>query len=222
MTVLVGAALVVSGCAQTTRVDNATTSASLAGNRKAVAIMRVGAASPTCDHAQVLLAVRDGEGYRRIKPMTVLNLRSLTEAPVGEVELDPGEYHVVAYACVRGKGAKVVGDDAGNYQTFRTSYAHFQINAGEILNVGYLHFHAKRADSNALGRAIEANIKVTDWPLAELDRFKAKRGPIFAQMMTRLMTVSTLQAGATVPADCARYKALKVEGKVQSVPADCG
>lgn len=184
--------------------------------------MRVGAASVACDHAQVLLGYREGEAFRRAKPITVMNLRSVTEAPVGEIELDPGEYHVIAYACVRsGKGVKVIADDTGDGHVYRTSYAHFQVNPGEIVNVGYLHFHARRAGSNALGRGIEADIKVTDWPLAELDKFRARRGPIYAQMTTRLMIVETRAAGATPRADCERYTQLKSEGKVQAVPADC-
>ncbi len=208
------------GCAaQSTRVGDTTTATTLAGARKSVAIMRVGAASPECNHVQVLLGVRDGEGFRRHKPITVMNVRSVTEAPVGEIELDPDEYHVVAYACIKDKGAKVVGDSGATTQSYRTSYASFRLAPGEIVNVGYLHFHAKRVGTNALGRAIETDIKVTDWPLAELDRFKARRGAIYAQMTTRLMTVA--ETTAVAPADCPRFKALKAEGKIQNVPAEC-
>ena len=123
-----------------------------------------------------------------------MNVRSLTEPPVAEIELDPDEYHVVAYACVKEKGAKVVGDSAGNALVYRTSYARFRLAPGEIVNVGYLHFHAKRVGANTFGRAIETDIQVTDWPLAELDRFKARRGAIYAQMTTRLMSVGVTAA----------------------------
>ena len=217
---LAAGACALAGCAaQTTRVGDETTATSLASTRKSVAIMRVGAASPECNHVQVLLAVRDGEGFRRHKPITVMNVRSVTEAPVGEIELDPDEYHVVAYACIKDKGAKVIGDSGATIQSYRTSYASFRLAPGEIVNVGYLHFHARRVGANALGRPIETDIKVTDWPLAELDRFKARRGAIYAQMTTRLMTVGESVAAAP---DCPRLKALKAEGKIQNLPAACG
>jgi hypothetical protein len=214
-----GIGVALAGCAQTTRVGDTITPASLTSARKSVAIMRVGAASPECIHVQVLLGVRDGEGFRRHKPITVMNVRSLTEPPVAEIELDPDEYHVVAYACVKEKGAKVVGDSAGNALVYRTSYANFRLAPGEIVNVGYLHFHAKRVGANTFGRAIETDIQVTDWPLAELDRFKTRRGAIYAQMTTRLMSVGVTAAAAP---DCPRLKALKADGKIQNVPAECG
>ena len=62
------------------------------------------------------------------------------------------------------------------------------------------------------------DIEVTDWPLAELDRFKAKRPHIYAQMKTRLMTVTPQEPGPPRAQDCARLKALKAEGKVQQLP----
>ena len=61
--------------------------------------MRVGAASPYCVNVAVLLGVREGEGFRRHQGITVMNVRSLVEPAVAEIELDPGEYHIVAYRC---------------------------------------------------------------------------------------------------------------------------
>ena len=62
---------------------------------------------------------------------------------------------------------------------------------------------------------------MTDWPLAELDRFKAKRPHIFTQMTTRLMTVTDREPGEPGPHECARLKALQAEGKVQQLPPAC-
>jgi hypothetical protein len=65
------------------------------------------------------------------------------------------------------------------------------------------------------------DIEITDWPLAELDRFKAKRPHIYAQMTTRLMKVPQ-EPGEPGPQECARLKALLAEGKVQQLPAAAG
>ena len=52
------AGMLLAGCTQTSRVDDSLSTASLAQTRKAVAVMRVGAASPTCVNVAVLLGVR--------------------------------------------------------------------------------------------------------------------------------------------------------------------
>jgi hypothetical protein len=91
--------LLLAGCTQTSRVDDNLSTQALAQTKKAVAVMRVGAASPSCINVAVLLGVREGDGYRRHQGITVANVRSITEPAVAEVELDPGEYHVLAYRC---------------------------------------------------------------------------------------------------------------------------
>ena len=215
------AGMLLAGCTQTSRVDDSLSTASLAQTRKAVAVMRVGAASPTCVNVAVLLGVREGDGYRRHQGITVANVRSLTEPAVAEVELDPGEYHVVAYRCQNAGGSvKTVDDNAGG-QLYRTSYASFTLQPGEIVNVGYLHLVAWRHGRNAFGRPVETEIEITDWPLAELDRFKAKRPHIYAQMTTRLMKAMPPEPGEPGPQECARLKTLLAQGKVQQLPPAC-
>jgi hypothetical protein len=213
--------MLLAGCTQTSHVDGDLSTASLTQTKKAVAVMRVGAASPSCINVAVLLGVREGEGYRRHQGITVMNVRSLTELPVAEVELDPGEYHVLAYRCQTQRGIKTV-DDAADPGTYRTSFASFRLEPGEVVNVGYLHVEAWRRGRNTFGRPTRMEIDVTDWPLAELDRFKAKRPHLFAQMKTRLMTVAPQGPAPPTSQDCARLKALKAEGKVQELPPECG
>jgi hypothetical protein len=216
----IAAGLLLAGCTQTSRVDDNLSTASLTQTKKSVAVMRVGAASPSCINVAVLLGVREGDGYRRHQGITVANVRSITEPAVAEIELDPGEYHVLAYRCQNAGGSvKTVDDNAGG-QLYRTSFASFTLQAGEIVNVGYLHLVAWRHGRNAFGRPVEMDIEITDWPLAELDRFKAKRPNIYAQMTTRLMTVAQ-EAGEQGPQECARLKALLAEGKVQQLPPSC-
>jgi hypothetical protein len=88
--------------------------------------MRVGAASPSCLNVAVLLGVRDGEGFRRHQGITVMNVRSLVEPAVAEMELDPGEYHVVAYRC-QTQARHQDGGRAPTPGTYRTSFASFTL-----------------------------------------------------------------------------------------------
>lgn len=219
--VAAGALAFATGCAQTSRVDDGLTTAALAQSGTAVAIMRVGAASVNCVHVDVVLGVHEGPGYRARRRIQVVNVRSLTEPAVAEVELPPGEYHVLSYGCYVPRSVKVVGDAAPG-DLFGTSYASFVLNPGEIVNVGYLHIGVSRYGRNAFGRPVRVDIKVTDWPLEELDRFKARRPQIYAQMTTRLMTVTPRGSSPPGPEDCSRLAALKAEGKVQDLPPACG
>jgi hypothetical protein len=208
------------GCTQTSRVDDNLTTSSLTQTRKAVAVMRVGAASPACVNVAVLLGVREGQGFRRHQGITAMNVRSLTEPAVAEVELDPGEYHVLAYRCQTAKGTKTLQDSA-DPGTYHASYASFVLQPGEIVNVGYLHVNASRVGRSSFGRPVESYIDVTDWPLADIERFKAKRPQIYAQMKTRLMTVTPNEQGPPTAQDCAKLKALQAEGKVAQLPPEC-
>ena len=212
--------LFAAACTQTTRVSGDLTTESLGQTKKAVAVMRVGAASPNCINVAVLLGVRDGEVFRRHQAVTVANVRSATEPAVAEIELDPGEYHVLAYSCASARKVTVLADKA-DAQTYRSSYAFFTLQPGEVVNVGYLHVGASRVGRSAFGRPLRVDIDVTDWPLAELDRFKARRPAIYAQMTTRLMTVTPRGPVATGKDDCDRLRALQAEGKVQELPPEC-
>ncbi len=207
------------GCSQTTRVGEATPNG-LTKSQKAVAVMRLGAASQTCQNVGVWLGVREGIGFRPVKPVAVINHRSLADVPVAEVELHPGEYHVISYACGTGSNVKQVADTAPGGLT-RSSYASFTLAAGEIVNVGSFEFHASRVGTNAFGRPFRTTVKVTDWPLAELDRYKEKRPQIYAQMKTRLMTATSVGQEDPDDDECARFAQLKADGKVQNIPVAC-
>jgi hypothetical protein len=214
------------GCAGTSRVDGTLSPAALAADKKAVALLRIGAASPTCKHVAVLLGTRDGDGFRRHSVLQVMNVHSLVEPAVAETELPAGAYHVIGYSCHDGRKPGVVADKADpgfltTPGTYRTSYASFTVQTGEIVNVGFLHFHASKIGNNAFGRPVRTNVTVSDWPLAELDRFKQKRPEMFARMVTRLMTATDNVSDKTTPDDCGRLAALRAEGKVQALPAAC-
>ena len=79
--------------------------------------MRLGSSIPVCVHVAVMLGVREGDGFRRHQPVMLVNVRSLTESPAAEIELDPGEYHIVGYSCIGQKGPTAVMDSAGSEPT---------------------------------------------------------------------------------------------------------
>ncbi len=220
--VMVAVGVAVSGCVQTSRVDEGVTAAKLASAQKAVAVIRLGSASPACLNVQVLLGTRAGDGYRRGQVVTVALVRSLSESQVAEVELDPGEHHIIGYKCIAEGNATAVADTALG-GLFRTSYARFTLKAGEIVNVGYFHFGASREGRSVFGRPVRTDVEITEWPLAEIERFKQKRPTVYAQMVTRLMTLGEPEpTGAQAADTCATWAKLKAEQKVQDVPPECG
>ena len=214
------AGLALAACVSTSRVDETVTTSALATQKKAVAVMRIGTASPSCVHVGVLLGTREGPGFRRQQVLKVANVRSLSEALAAEVELAPGEYHVIGYSCVGERGPSVVTDKSDG-ELYRRSYASFTLAAGEVVNVGYLHFHASRHGLNAFGRPLRITVEVTDWPVAELERFKQRRPQVYALMTTRLMRITP--AGPLPPDadDCTRMRELQAAGKLQELPPAC-
>lgn len=221
--VALGAAGVgLAGCVQTSRVDEAVTPAKLATAKKGVALIRIGTSSPECINVAALLGVKAGTGYEGRARIQVANVRSITQSRVAEVELDPGEYHLIGYSCTKEKGPIVVTDKAGG-GLYGTSFAHFTIAAGEVVNAGYFHFGASHEGRSLFGRSIRADIKITEWPLDELDLFQKQRPTLYAQMKTRLMVMSDGPPSADELArTCQRWQALKGEGKAQDVPPECG
>jgi hypothetical protein len=218
-----GMALISAACVQTSRVDDAVTTQKLAGAKKAVAVMRLGSASPTCINVSVLLGTREGEGYRRGQVVTVALVRSLHDSQVAEVELDPGEHHVIGYKCMAEKGETAVADTSTTAGLFRTSFARFTLNAGEIVNVGYFHFGASHEGRSLFGRAVRTDIEVTEWPLSEIERFRQKRPAVYAQMITRLMTLTDgPKTAEQLAQSCETWAKLKAERKVQDIPPECG
>ena len=209
-------------CSQTTRVGDETNAGQLAQSGKAVAVMRLGMASPHCQHVGVWLGVREGPGFRPTKPVAVIHAASLLEVPVAEVELDPGEYHVVSYACSTGSKISQVASYDRTTGLTRTSHASFSIAAGEVVNVGSFEFHAARQGTNAFGRELKTTVTVTDWPLADLDKYKSKRPQIYAQMKTRLMTVTPRSGQNAGEDECGRIRKLVADGKLQNLPTVCG
>ncbi len=217
---LIATAVQLAACMQTSRVEDTVSPQKLAASKKAVAVMRLGTSAATCLHIRLLLGTREGDGYRREQVVTVTQIKSTTQSQVAEVELDPGEHHVIGFSCVAEQGQTFVNDATGEYGLSRTSYARFTLAAGEIVNVGYLHFNAQVTKS-VFGKGARPVVEITDWPLPEIERFKQLRPTVYAQMTTRLMVLGDPASPQDQHNDCETYRRLKAEGKVGNVPAAC-
>jgi len=217
---LIGILASVLGCASTSRVADNVTTGQLSQKNKSVALMKVGSVDPSCVTASVLLGRRDGAVFQPARQIDVAGLKAPVAPLVSEVELDPGEYHVIGYSCAAPNGKQVAVTSQVN-GVYRSSLAHFQIGAGEILNVGYLQMHAGRVRRNLLSRSVPMRLSVTDWPLDEIERFRKQRPQLFDQMKVRLMTVPNGPSEEERQENCEELARLVAAGKVQTLPASC-
>jgi hypothetical protein len=222
MAVAVAFAAILAACASgTSRVADDLNSTSLTQSKKAVALIKLGATDPMCTTLAALIGVRDGTGYRSVQFARIV--RKPGETAVAELELGAGEYHVVSYSCAKRGGVALLAEPLGN-GLFRKSYASFTLAPGEVLNVGYLQLVPMGAAqvSHDL-RVLQVRLAVTDWPLAELDRFKQQRPHLYAQMKTRLMKVHRVEPPTMqqVQAACTEMRRLQAEGKIQDLPLIC-
>jgi hypothetical protein len=218
--ILVFAALT-AACAGTSRVGDELTATSLTQGKKAVALIKLGAADPMCSVLQAGIGVRDGESYRIVETARIH--RNSKDSAVAELELRAGEYHVVSYTCNRPGGAIHLADSRGG-GVFKKSYASFSLAPGEIINVGYLQLVPMGSTPVAYARVVAVRLVVTDWPLGELEQFKQQRPHLYAQMRTRLMTVPKVETPnlqKMIQARCADMRRLQAEGKLQNLPPLC-
>jgi hypothetical protein len=218
--VLAVAALTAACGGGTSRVGDELTATSLNQSRKAVALLKLGAADPLCTILSAGIGVREGSDYRLVQTARIERYDGVA---VAELELGSGEYHVVSYHCVRRGGSVLLAEPAGG-SLYKKSYATFTLAPGEILNVGYLHLLPMSATPiSASYRVLHVRLAVTDWPVAELDRFKQQRPNLYGQMRTRLMTVHKVEPPTVeqIQAKCAEMRKLQADSKLQNLPALC-
>jgi hypothetical protein len=217
---VLGLAALTAACGGTSRVADELTASTLSQSRKAVALIKLGATDPLCTVLSAGVGVREGGDFRLVQTARIQRNDGVA---VAELELGSGEYHVVSYSCVRRGGSVLLAEPAGG-GLYRKSYATFALAPGEILNVGYLHLVPMATTPiSASYRVLHVRLAVTDWPVAELDRFKQQRPNLYRQMHTRLMTVHKIEPPtvAQVQARCAEMRRLQAEGKLQNLPVVC-
>ena len=193
--------------------------AALREKKEAIALIRFPPPEPKCTALGMQIGVRQGDLF---KPTQTLRLRNLAVTNVLEVLLEPGEYHVLSLTCVHGKAMQTLWEPQGN-GLLRRSYAAFSIAAGEVLNAGEIKVVRTDRRPAVVTSSAGAHVEVSDWPLAELERFKSQRPKLFAEMRTRLMTVTPSSAATaeTVPQQCAELRQMQASGKVQTLPVAC-
>lgn len=219
-----GLALVLAGCVAptlTSRVGDGISKLSLKQEVKGVALLSAGVSAGGCSQVYVVVGARNkapdkGEGiYSAVRGLMI----QPAKAPIAEIKLDPGEYHIVGFVCAnRGSSARLVEsvDSGGLWASYKRSYATFTVQAGEVVNIGYLEIRYLGASD----MTINADLAVRDWPLADLARFKQQRPELYAQMKTRLMRLNRITP-AEIAERCAEMRRLKSEGKLQNLPPGC-
>jgi len=196
-------------------IQDSLTTIALAQQRKAVAILKLGSSDHSCLEIEVKLGVQQGASFKIVKSAITGSGQGHYGAHIVEVALDPGEIHVVEVRCSRTKSILKLGEPGPNGTGMR-SLAWFRIEPGEILNVGYLEVLDSR-------NAKLARLSVGELPLAALDAYKQAKPGLFAQMKTRLMTVSG--PGPVNKAQrlemCRQMQQHLATGKIEKLPASC-
>jgi hypothetical protein len=214
------AAALAAACGGTSRVGDQLTATSLSQSRKAVALIKLGAADPLCTVLSAGIGIKEGSDFKLVQTARIERNDGVA---VAELEMGAGEYHVVSYSCIRRGGSVLLAEPAGG-GLYRKSYATFALSPGEILNVGYLHLVPMSATPiSATSQVLHVRLVVTDWPVTELDRFKQQRPNLYGQMKTRLMTVHKIEPPTVeqIKARCGEMKKLQAEGKLQNLPLLC-
>jgi len=221
---MVGLALLAAGCGATgtSRIsDELMSTSALAQDKKAVALIKLGAADPACTVLTAGIGVRDNEAFKLVHTARIVQKGG--EATIAELALEPGEYHVVSYLCTRPNGSHLALSEPMGGGRFRKSYANFTLQAGEVINIGFLRLVPLGTSQVAVSGVVVVGVVATDWPVSELENFKQQRPALYAQMKTRLMTVPQIVPPTVeqIKARCAEMKKLQAEGKIQNLPSIC-
>jgi len=185
-------------------------------------LMKIGSADGGCVRASVLLGQQEGNRFVAVRRLDVAGLWAPTVSTVSEMELDAGDYQVLGYSCATPSGKQFAFSSLVGF-AYRGSLARFSVQAGEVVNVGYLHLDAGRVRRNVVSRSVPMTIAAQDWPFDEIERFRRDRPDLFAPMVTRLMVlIDDTPTEDDVRRMCEDVRALQAAGKVQEVPPICG
>lgn len=210
------------GCAQTTRVDDALITTAAGQQKTGLVLLKIGTDDdPVC---AANIGVKENDLYRTVKTVRVIQKRN--EPGIAEFELPPGEYHITALFCHTATDQRVFMADqpfGGLTGMANKSFASFSISAGEVVNIGAIRPILVRFQNKILYEDIETDFAVSDWTLADIEKFRQKRPNLYARMRTRLMAVigKPVPTAREAEATCAEFRKLKSEGKLQNVPGDC-
>jgi hypothetical protein len=193
---MAGGAVLFAGCSPTLtpRVADGVTSASLAEEGTGVVLVTAGVTGGwTCRRAGLAFGKRVADGTYSLARGLII---SSDKAPIAEVKLPPGEYHIVTLSCAnRGKTAILRERvDQSVISSFKKSYATFTVQRGEVVNIGALWVREVGAVQDTGRKAVAVKLSVSDWSAADRAAFKAERPALYAQMRTRLMRLNAATA----------------------------
>lgn len=161
-------------------------------NGDGILLMKLGMGIAYCKDHAASIAVRDGALFRKVA--MARTLRGVTAATIGlaAARLAPGTYYIVHGYCRVGARRYNVGlraqTHAGPGRMFRTAYARFTIEKGQVLNAGFLRFFPPRRHGRGL------KIRLQSVPRADL-RFLAARYPRLRERLTSRLMQRTNAAG---------------------------
>jgi hypothetical protein len=211
-------ALLLTGCSNVKVAEQLVEAPTLRDNKQAIGFFRLGKPDPSCLQIGVQLGMREGPLFL---PGQQRKLNQTAVTQVVEMILPAGEYHIVSFSCFRARSTLVLSDPHGN-GLMRRSYASFTLTPGEIVNLGEIQLVDKKRTPGVWGSFHEIGVEVSDWSLAELERFKSQRPKHFAEMKTRLLTVpQSAPTPGQIPKLCEDAKRMQSEGKLQNLPAQC-
>jgi hypothetical protein len=203
----VATALCLGGCGTTgapTIGDEAL--ATIGTSQQAIAVMTLEIQSGgLCQNTTLQLAKKTATGFvpsSHIGIHTPYAALKVEYNEISQVVLPPGEHHIVSYTCWTGDnkssstttvGKKQGTDFFGNGGAYVKSLARFELAAGEVVNIGRLKLNltpTKGIFGIAMAGPVGVQIQVADQPEAVLAQLNKTKPKLFAQMKTRLMTVS--------------------------------
>lgn len=203
---------ILAGCGTSTRLIVEPSAQTLSRKGRGVMVVKFSMPHETCKQQVLIVGTREGNGHRVVAKLMAAGAAPATTANAAEAELAAGEYQVLGYVCQRARSSVNVGNEGGPYTA---SLGRFVVKGGEVVNIGHLTFTQTHDKS--------VKIEVSDWALADLNRFRDERPRLFAAMQTRLLEI---KAGKLIGPDekddkCGRLARMKAEGKVQALPKGC-
>jgi hypothetical protein len=174
-------AATLSGCGATPNLSDDLTSASLSTANQGIVLLSAAMEGRTCQSITVQLGKKSALAYETTTSfgidITVFSLRRLVSSNLPQISLPAGEHHVIGVTCQNGNSFTSIGKGS------LRSYASFTLAPGEILNLGSL-------TVIPVGLTNMATFQVRDQTVEVIDKVRADKPKLFAQMKTRLMIIT--------------------------------
>jgi hypothetical protein len=177
------ASALLAGCGATPNLSDELTATTLSANNQGIVLLSAAMEGTSCQGITVQLGKKSALGYDATTSfgidITVFSLRRLVSSNLPQISLPAGEHHVIGVYCQNGNSVTSIGKGA------LRSYANFTLAPGEILNLGSLTVIRE-------GLTNMATFQVRDQPVEVMDKLKADKPKLFAQMKTRLMAITPM------------------------------